>query len=144
MRILITAFITIISSHLMAQISTESTPDWTYVTAQLKHNNDTCLVYIKPTCIYSDNGIIKIWSKEYSQIKEVNNNYYENEISMTLFLFNCRTQEMKILTVVEYDQNGNKLYDSEIGNDPNNNWQNIIPETVGDKLINKACELFNK
>jgi hypothetical protein len=144
LKSIITIGFLLISFKSFAQLNTDSNSEWVYVTAQNVGSEDTALIYIKTSCVYNDNGIIKIWAKKYSQLGLVKNNYYPNEIKKTLFLFNCRTQQMKILVTIDYNEGGSVIDDDEIADNPNNTWQEIVPETTGEKMINKACELFNK
>jgi hypothetical protein len=117
--------------------------DWIYVGSSIENNK----FYIKSTRIYSNNSfdkIIKVWSKEVSpKIVYVKNGkkLIINGFKLSLYEYNCSTRQSKFLKSATYS-NKNVLIDSHNVESYNQVWEDVIPDTIGEMLLDKACELF--
>ena len=134
MKIIIT-----ITAILFYNILYSQTTDahWIYVGKTDK--GITC--YIRSEVKYrSENNDIVIWTKYiHKKIKYLGKIYY-NATQTSLERFNCGYNESNVFEYVLYDSNGD-IIDS--FDDPNAQYKDIIPETFGELMIKKVCEIYN-
>jgi len=62
--------------------------------------------------------------------------YSQYQSTMTKYQFDCLNNKEKRIESVDYDNNGMVL--DEVGE---GEWQDVIPETIGDALLKSACLL---
>ena len=104
--------------------------------------------YINSTYISNENQIIKIWIKSIiqkdlwvtkgkSKIKK--KVYTENRL---LYEFDCENHKTMLLYDVKYNSSGDVIsaYNPE---EYEKKWEISIPDTIGEILLNKVCELYN-
>lgn len=104
--------------------------------------------YINSTYISNENQLIKVWtktviekvvmvSKGKSKIKKIITS--EKKV---LWEFDCENQKLMLHYGITYDNLGNasKTYSPA---DYEKEWVVMVPGSVGEALLNKACELYN-
>nr|AUN36125.1 hypothetical protein [uncultured bacterium] len=72
---------------------------------------------------------VKVWIKE---IRERS----KTKASMTKYELNCRTEQFRILSMVEYYENGNI---GETYQPANPKWADVVPETIGNAILITVC-----
>jgi len=82
----------------------------------------------KTTCD-AKTGVLKSWIKE--EHKNTDSTY-----AMVLYEFKCKTNQMRVRTVIEYDKAGSVLETNNHDNDP---WQDVAPGTAGEVIIRTVC-----
>lgn len=82
----------------------------------------------KTTCD-ARTGVLKTW------IKEVHKNT-DGNFALVLYELKCRTNQLRVKTVIEYDKAGGVLETNNHGDDP---WQDVAPGTAGEVMIRTAC-----
>ncbi|HKP36973.1 MAG TPA: surface-adhesin E family protein [Pyrinomonadaceae bacterium] len=82
----------------------------------------------KTTCDVKT-GVLKTW------IKEVHKNT-DGDYAMVLYEFKCKTNQLRVKTVIEYDKNGGLL---ETNNHPDDAWQDVAPNTAGETMMKTIC-----
>jgi hypothetical protein len=82
----------------------------------------------KTTCD-AKTGVLKSWIKEVH--KNTDGNY-----AMVLYEFKCKTNQLRVRTVIEYDQAGNVL---ETNNQNDEAWQEAAPGTAGEFMLRTIC-----
>lgn len=87
---------------------------------------------------YGEN-LIKSWVKcEYKTYRFKGVNYLK-AYSLTLTYFNCYKRQIKQQKAVYYSAGGKVLETKE---DDYASWVDIIPDSVGENLLDKACEMI--
>jgi len=74
-------------------------------------------------------SVLKSW------IKEVHKNT-DSDYAMVLYEMKCKTNQLRVKTVIEYDGAGNLL---ETNNHPDDAWQNVAPGTAGEVMLSTVC-----
>jgi len=82
----------------------------------------------KTTCD-AKSAVLKTWIKE--DHKNTEGNY-----ALVLYEMKCRSNQLRVSTVIEYDKTGSVL---ETNNDQDENWQNVAPNTAGEVMMKTAC-----
>lgn len=98
---------------------------WIYITSS---GNGT-KVYLENTYKERANGIRIIWKKSV----EKNGSY-----SIILKEYDCQQGKSRIIRVTEYNRNGNVV---DTGSLSDSNWDSPVPDSVGEDLFNKVCEV---
>jgi hypothetical protein len=82
----------------------------------------------KTTCD-AKTGVLKTW------IKEVHKNT-DGNFALVLYEMKCKTDQLRVKTVIEYDKTGGVLETNNHGDDP---WQDVAPGTAGEVMLRTAC-----
>ena len=82
----------------------------------------------KTTCD-AKTAVLKTWIKE--EHKNTEGNY-----ALVLYEMKCRSNQLRVRTVIEYDNTGSVL---ETNNEQDENWQNVAPSTAGEVMMKTAC-----
>jgi len=82
----------------------------------------------KTTCD-PKSAVLKTWIKE--EHKNTEGNY-----ALVLYEMKCRSDQLRVRTVIEYDKSGSVL---ETNNDQDENWQNVAPNTAGESMMKTVC-----
>jgi len=82
----------------------------------------------KTTCD-AQTGVLKSWIKEVH--KNTDGNY-----ALVLYELKCKTNQLRVKTVIEYDKTGALLETNNHGDDP---WQDVAPGTAGEVMLRTAC-----
>ncbi len=122
--------------------------NWTEVTKDKFDNK----YYIKNSIVSrggdfgNDDSIIKIWtkqtSKSFTDSRSKQKKVYYNIYIIQLFEFDCKNSKSKLLSRTFYSSKGGVIFGNDI--EPfDTDWEMVIPESVGESLLNKVCELYN-
>jgi hypothetical protein len=74
-------------------------------------------------------SVLKSWIKE--DHKNSDGNY-----ALVLYEMKCKSNQLRVKTVIEYDQVGGVLETNNHGDDP---WQDVAPGTAGEVMLRTAC-----
>lgn len=135
-QIIILLFIVIAPNFLIAQDDT-----WIEV-AKSKDNQP---VFMKNAVANIDDYGIQVWIKQpVLSFKTIKGVVYKNTIMKTLYSFNCSQNKIQTRTTIMYSSKGTVIASYKRPEYENSlDYEDIIPETLGEQLLNKACELFN-
>jgi hypothetical protein len=139
--------LTLILNESFAQRDTTTvTPDkpaWIFVGGD---NSDTDW-WIKSEYASKDfsfgNPLIKIWTKRYEKTSKIKNTVYKNVKVLMLQQFDCKNKKHKILSVVYYNSAG-KVIETASYDEYVYGWDDVVPETMGEIILNKVCEMFGE
>lgn len=138
------AFILIISILFIGNSSFAQ--DWTFVGADKDGNK----WYVKSSYVskdeYTNNGIIKIWTKKEILKETIKKNgksvTYSNVKELQLIFADCTERRIKFVSSVAYSAQG-KVLNNWTLEDYEQEWNDVIPDSMGEAMLNKICELFN-
>ena len=74
-------------------------------------------------------GVLKSWIKE--EHKNTDSNF-----ALVLYEFKCKTNQLRVKTVIEYDKTGGVL---ETTNHDGDQWQDVAPGTAGVVILRTVC-----
>lgn len=74
-------------------------------------------------------SVLKSWIKE--DHKNTGGDY-----ALVLYEMKCKTDQLRVKTVIEYDKTGNVL---ETNNHADDTWQDVAPRTAGEVMLRTAC-----
>lgn len=121
--------------------------DWYYV--GVDKDGDKWYVkssYVKKEDDYGSGENIKIWTKKElkkTTIKRKGKSLtYTNAKELQLILANCSDKRIKVITTTVYNSQGNVIVNYTY-EDYEQEWIDIVPDSVGESVLNKICELFN-
>lgn len=78
----------------------------------------------------SQTGVLKTWMKE-----EHKNT--DGDFALVLYEMKCRSDQLRVKTVIEYDRAGNVLETT--NRDPDESFQDVAPGTAGVTMLKTAC-----
>lgn len=95
----------------------------------------------------NDESVIKIWTKQ--TVKKISDQrskskgkVYLNAYMIELMEFDCNNSKSRILSRTVYSSTGTVIGENTI--DSNfSEWDYIIPDSIGETLLGKVCELYN-
>lgn len=124
-----------------------SAQDWVYIGQDVKGNKSYCQSkYVSKGGNFGNESIYKVWTKKvykstfiYKNGKKVAVN---NVYTLCLSEYDCSEKREKIISTSTYNTSGN-LIDSYKVPEYLQEWNEIVPESIGEAIINKICELFN-
>lgn len=114
--------------------------DWQYAGSSQSGNK----YYIRNSGT-SDGGYKKYWmktvAKNISYKKNGKNFNLINGSSMELFEYNCYSKQIKLLSIYHYNSSGKVVYSLTI---PfySAEWTDVLPDSVGEMILDRACALF--
>ena len=74
-------------------------------------------------------GAVKSWIKE-------DHKNTDGEYALVLYDLKCKTNQIRVKTVIEYDDAGSVL---DTNNHPDDPWQDVAPGTAGETIIRTVC-----
>jgi len=74
-------------------------------------------------------SVLKSWIKE-------DHKNTAGDYALVLYEMKCRTNQLRVKTVIEYDSAGSVLETNNHGDDP---WQDAAPGTAGEGMLRTAC-----
>jgi hypothetical protein len=77
-----------------------------------------------------DQVVIKVW------VKAVSRNADDPASSMSLYELKCKANQTRVTQNVEYDKDG-KVQTSDV--DYRAKWKDVVPESVGESILNTVC-----
>lgn len=103
------------------------------------------IFYINSTYVSNDNNVVKVWIKT-TTIKTVKTKSKSTKKIKTdkkfLYEFDCQNNKLRILYAVFYNSSGNVI-DTYNPEEYSIEWEISIPDSLGEFLLNKSCELYN-
>lgn len=115
---------------LMIMISAQAQQDkeeWVKV-----YEDDSGINYLRPATAVITGDTVKVWTRTFQK-----DDRSDFEIIVTLYLFDCQGHRCKRLHIVGYTRG-----DHEVVSETNpGDWRDIVPDSVGEKLIIAACAL---
>lgn len=103
------------------------------------------IFYINSTYVSNDNNVVKVWIKT-TTIKTVKTKSKSTKKIKTdkkfLYEFDCQNNKIRILYAVFYNSSGNVI-DTYNPEEYSIEWEISIPDSLGEFLLNKSCELYN-
>jgi hypothetical protein len=112
-----------------------------------KDSNDN---YINPSYIQKVNEGNRINIKK-AWVKSTSKNYVDNDgkkydgvETMELWLIDCQKFQTKLISVTFYSNTGDVLENIKSSARTNNQWEDIMPESVAEQLFKKICSLNKK
>jgi hypothetical protein len=61
--------------------------------------------------------------------------------SKALEEFDCNEKKIRTLSLIDYTEDGTTIL---YGETKESEWKYVVPESVGEKELNYACQKFNK
>lgn len=114
--------------------------NWIYI----GKSSDGSSYYMRSTSV-SNSYTKKVWVKHSSSkltVKKNGKTYtYVNAYEVLLYEFSCTNNQIKLHSVVTYNSKGT-VVDSYNPPDYYLEWKDVVPDSVGEMLLEKACELF--
>lgn len=97
-------------------------------------------VYIRSEYVSKENGKIYIWTKWKVPKQVINKITYLNVEIKEFVGVECETKKMTTKKSIIYSSSGKviKSYDDY------ENWQDIIPDSMEEVILNTICEVFNQ
>lgn len=138
---------TFLTATLLMLALTSFAQDWVYVGADTENNNwYVKSEYVKKGDFDNSEGNIRIWTKKElkkTTIKKSGKNLiYTNVKELLLVVADCGERKIKFITITVYDSQG-KLIDSYTSPDYAQEWVDVVPDSMGEAMLNKICELFH-
>lgn len=142
MKSLILSFITVFAGLI------SYSQDWVLAGSDKEDNN----WYVKSSYVKKEESIlgdeeIRIWiKKEWKKktIKKAGKSYtYTNAKELMLVVADCENQRLKFVSSTVYNSEG-KVVDNWKRQDFEQEWTDVVPDSVGEGLLKKICELFHK
>jgi hypothetical protein len=120
--------------------------DWVSVGADTDDNK----WYVKSTYVKKDlysGGGIKIWTKQESKQMTITTKSGEtvkltNAKELQLIVVNCKERKMKLVSSTVYNSQG-KMVSNLTLQDYEQDWIDVVPDSMGEAMLDKTCELFN-
>lgn len=91
-----------------------------------------------------DEGVVRVWTKTLFKKFEVKSakKVYPNAVVKKLEEFDCINKKSREITSILYDNDGVVIYSGE-NQEYDENWNFVVPDTVGEATLTFVCELFN-
>jgi hypothetical protein len=127
---------------------TAKAQDWIFIDSSV--NSD--IFYVKSTYVtkrqdFENNTIIKVWTKREAKVATIVKNGKEIKVYNVRILqlkeYNCTQQQTNIISQTVYNSQG-KIIDSFQFQDYEQKWNDVVPESIGQAVLDKVCELFNE
>lgn len=102
--------------------------------------------YTKSTYVSKDGENIKIWTKQELKKTTIKKNgktlTYLNAKELQLLVIDCTEKRIKIISKIVYNSQGN-VVDNWTLKDYEQEWVDVVPDSMGEAMLQKICELFN-
>lgn len=102
--------------------------------------------YVKKEGFGSSEGSIRIWTKKELNRKTIKKGgkslTYTNVKELQLIVVDCGDKKIKFVTTTVYNSQG-KVIDSFTLEDYEQEWHDVVPDSIGEAMLDKVCVLFN-
>jgi len=116
--------------------------DWVYIGSDRKGSK----WYIKSSYVTKNYNSIKIWSKQVNKSSTITKNgkkiTLNNTYTVDLYEYNCSEQTSKLIGSTTYNSQGRVIKTFKV-EEYNQEWDDVVPDSMGELILNKVCELFN-
>lgn len=121
--------------------------DWLYVSSDKEGSK----WYVKSSYVSRDgydgnSGNIKIWTKKELKKRTIKKKgktlTYTNAKELQLIFADCSDRKIKFVTTTVYNSEGNVI-DSWTLEDYEQEWNDVVPDSMGEAMLDKICGLFN-
>ncbi|PWT78857.1 MAG: hypothetical protein C5B59_00950 [Bacteroidetes bacterium] len=114
--------------------------DWIYVS----HTSDGDKWYFRSNYLSKESflgrdNVIKIWLKCTHKKQIINKKVYENGYTLELCAFDCKSNQVSLVTYVDYNFNG-EVIDSNDAYDTG--WKYMVPGSIMETVMGKVCQYF--
>lgn len=92
----------------------------------------------------SEEEVVRVWTKRVFKKFEIkaSQKVYPNAIVKKLEEFDCINKKSREITSILYDGDGDVIYNGE-NLEYAENWNFVVPDTVGEATLTFVCLLFN-
>lgn len=102
-------------------------------------------IYLRSDELSLDN-IKKVWIKDVQKKLEIISEKGKkiiilNGYTVSLREFDCTLRKSKLISYINYNSKGKVIYSAK-KEDYEQSWEDVAPDTVGEFLLTKTCELF--
>ena len=98
-------------------------------------------IFLRKNYISKNYSEIKIWVKMDYSFKTIKGKKYNNVQAKLFYTFNCKTKTIQCEQFAYYNSSGSIIQKNDITfYDPE---QVVTPDSLGELMLNKVCELFN-
>lgn len=121
--------------------------DWIYVSSDIKGDK----VFVKSTYVskggdFGNTDVIKVWTRRESKVGSIVKNGKEIKVYnvkiMILREYNCSDKTTKLISQTTYNSKGIVIETFKVP-DYEQEWTEVVPESIGEAVLDKVCELFN-
>lgn len=116
----------------------DSKPDWVVIGS----DGQEAKYYVKSEYVKKDEEGIKIWTRTIFKKQAVGKIVYNNLDYKVLMVINCEEKQLKVISAVYYTSSGEliKSYNIE---EYLQKWEDAVPGSVGERIINYVCDNYN-
>lgn len=139
MKSLAISIMFVVSYNLAFSQNENNTKQWIYVA-----DGSDSKIYVYSEMVGTDDieGGIKVWLKYKFKNKKVGRKQYPNCEMKQLMLIECTERKLMLKKYIFYSSSGVVIKSSE-PYEESYEWDNVAPESVGEAIVKKVCELFN-
>lgn len=112
-----------------------------WILAGKSHDGDAYYVQSKFISKSDIDGSVRLWVKVVERKHVIGKKIYSNTIMKQLVDFDCSLKRQRLNTVVIYSSSGSVL--AQYPETDDEEWMNVVPDSVGEDVNQKVCELFN-
>lgn len=103
--------------------------------------------FINEQALSNDGRVIRIWTKKVwkklTDERGAKPKIYYNVVIKELIEFDCSNYAYKLMSSTTYDSTEKRVIFSDEFSIYLQEWEYVVPETVGESVLNSVCERFN-
>jgi hypothetical protein len=113
--------------------------EWTFV----GNSTDGDQYYLRGMAGNSDEGTTKRWSKRVSKSMSYTKGGKKytlvNGYCLSLYDYDCSGRQSKLVSFAYYNSKGSLVYSLQF-QEYQTEWYDVLPDSIGEMLLNKVCE----